>query len=280
MECVKIQELLSAYHDDELSIEARSSVARHAQTCPRCRSELEVVGKMSRMVRGLDELEPPGGIWAGIEAALDAQQTDRAVVPCARQPSHGARRWRMGLLTTAALVLLATGVIWTATTMWPVPGHLGELAADFDQYLESFSDSPLAAQNILLAKYESRAVNVTEAAEQLGYQPAVAAGLPPGYSLESMHVFDMPCCKCLKTLCRRDDGKLLAIFEHTEEQPIWFGARPRIDTQCSGCQCSVIGVDQGLVASWKSNTRQLTVVGARDLDEITDLVAHFQVDSG
>jgi anti-sigma factor RsiW len=280
MECVEVQELLSSYFDDELSADVRSSVAEHAQACSRCGEELAGFEQMSTMARGLDDPEPPGRIWAGIEAALDADQTDRAVVESTERPSHYARRWRLGLLTTAALVLVATGVVWMATTVWHAPGHHDELAADFDQYLESFNHDPVAAQNILLAKYDSRPVNVTEATDQLGYRPAVAGGLPAGYSLESMHVLDMPCCKCLKTLCRRNDGKMFAIFEHEEEQPIWFGDRPRIDTQCNGRECSVIGVDRGLVASWKSSARQLTVVGAHDLEEITDLVAHFQSDAG
>lgn len=280
MECVKVQELLSAYHDDELSVEERSSVAQHARVCPRCRDELAVFEKMSRMAKGLDEPEPPGRIWAGIEAALDADQPDRAVTRAAEQPGHHARRWWLGLLATAALVSVAAGVAWMATTMLHGRGHHHELAADFDQYLEAFSVDPLTAQDVLLAKYDNRPVNVTEATEQLGYRPAVAERLPSGYSLESMHVLDMPCCKCLKTLCRRDDGKLLAIFEHAEEQPIWFGDRPRIDTQCNGCECSVIGVDRGLVASWKSNSRQLTLVGVRDLEEVADLVAHLQSNAG
>ena len=196
------------------------------------------------------------------------------------QPSSRATRWRLGLLATAALVLVATGVIWITATLRHTPGHHDELAADFDQYLESFNHDPVAAQNVLLVKYDNRPVDVAEATEQLGYRPAVAAGLPTGYSLESMYVLDMPCCKCLKTLCRRDDGKMFAIFEHEEEQPIWFGDRPRIDTQCNGCACSVIGADQGLVVSWQSNERQLTVVEAHDLQEVTDLVAHFQSDGG
>jgi hypothetical protein len=279
MECVKIQELLSAYHDEELSLEERSSVAQHAQVCPRCREELAVFEQMSIMAKGLDEPEPRGRIWAGIEAALDANPADRTVVRCKGQTSHRARWW-LGLLTTAALVLVTTGVIWITTTTWHAPGHHKEIAADFDRYLESFSHDPLAAQNILLAKYDSRPVSFAEATDELGYRPAVAGGLPPGYSLESMYVLNMPCCKCLQTLCRRDDGELFAIFEHDEEQPIWFGDRPRIDTQCNGCECSVIGVDQELVASWKSNARQLTMVGAHDLKEISDLIAHFQSDAG
>lgn len=280
MECVKIQELLSAYHDNELSVKERSSVAQHAQTCPRCREELAVFGQISSMANGMDEPEPPGRIWAGIEAALDTDLSDRAVVRPAEQPSHQARRWRLGLLATAALVLVATGVVWMATTQWHPSGQHHELAADFDHYLESFRVDPLTAQNVLLAKYDGQPVNVTEATEQLGYRPAVAKGLPARYSIESMHVVDMPCCKCLHTLCRRDDGKLFVIFEHKEEQPMWFGDHPRIKTECNGSECSLICVERGLVASWKSNARQLTVVGANDLGEITDLVAHFQSEAG
>ena len=86
----------------------------------------------------------------------------------------------------------------------------------------------------------------------------------------------MPCCTCVQTICRRDDGQVLAIFEHDKEQPVWFGDRPCVETQCSGCPCSIIQADRALVASWKPNKRRLTIVGARDLEEIAHLVGHLQ----
>jgi len=280
MECGKIQKLLSAYHDDEISGEQQALVAQHTQACPRCRGELATFEQMSHAAKRLDDPEPPERIWAAIEGALDADRPAGNVAPSLERTRRNPR-WRpVALLVAAASILIAITAIWMATIRWHGPGDHHELTANFDQYLDSFSVDPVAAQNLLLTKYDHRPVNVTEAAEQLGYQPAVAQGLPSGYSVKSMFVLDMPCCKCLKTVCRRDDGKLLAIFEHADEQPIWFGDRPRIDTQCNGRECSVIGVDRGLVASWKSGTRQLTVVGARDLEEITELVEHLQSDAG
>ena len=79
---------------------------------------------------------------------------------------------------------------------------------------QHFASSPETAQNLLLAKYDGRSVSISEATRQLGYQPAVAAGLPHRYAREAMYVLEMPCCKCVQTICRRDDGKVLAIFEH------------------------------------------------------------------
>lgn len=280
MECERIQELLSAYHDGELSVEQRSWVAQHAQTCPRCREDIAAIERVSHATQELDDPDPPEGIWTRIESALDADQAGNSVAERAEPTAHATRWWRMPLLATAVSTFVAVAGIWMATTRWFAPDHHQELAADFDQYLESFSVDPVAAQAVLLANYNNRPVNIVEATEQLGYQPAVARGLPSRYSVESMHVLDMPCCKCLKTLCRRDDGKLLAIFEHEEAQPIWFGDRPRIDTECNGCQCCVIGVGRGLVASWQSNGRQLTVVGAHDLNEVTDLITHLQDTAG
>ena len=65
----------------------------------------------------------------------------------------------------------------------------------------------------------------------------------------------------------------------TQSTPSGFGDQPLIDTQCNGCPCSVVQADHGLIASWKANKRQLTVVGAHDLEEIADLISHFSSDS-
>lgn len=271
MECSEARELLSAYHDAELSAEVRSPVAEHVESCSRCAEELALFGVLSAMARGLDDPEPPPQLWADIEAGLDAGGQEGA--PSRLERLAGKRR--LSLLVTAATVLIAAGV-WFATRTWRTPGHHGDLAADFGEYLEQFATDPDRAQNALLVKYEGQAVDLSQATRQLGYRPAVAAGLPKRYSLEAVYLLKMPCCTCVQSICRRDDGHVFAIFEHDEEQPVWFGDRPRIETQCHGCACSIIQTDRGLVASWKANKRHLTVVGARGLEEIADLVGHLK----
>lgn len=172
--------------------------------------------------------------------------------------------------------MIAIGLGWLVTRSWhPSAHHIG-LAADFEDYFEHFAENPATAQNVLLAKYEGGAVDLVQATRHLGYKPAVAVGLPKRYSLVAMYVLKMPCCTCVQSICRRDDGRVFAIFEHDEEQQIGLGDRPRVETQCKGCPCSVVQADRGLVASWKADKRQFTVVGARDLEDVSDLITHFQ----
>ena len=276
MECREVQKLLSAYHDDELSVDVRSSIAEHVQSCSDCGRELSIFQSLSGMAKGLDDLEPPTRIWACIEAGLDADREGTSIIRPAAEQGRFPRKWRMSMLATAATILVATGVVWITTRSWHAPGHHGELSAAFEEFLEHFADSPETAQNVLFAKYGGESVDMAEATRQLGYRPAVAMGLPNGYSLEATYVLKMPCCTCVQSICRRDDGQVFAIFEHDEEQPAWFGDRPKTETECSGCSCSIARAGRGLIASWKANKRQLTVVGASDLEEIADLMGHFQ----
>ena len=276
MECRKAQELLSAYYDDELSSDLRSSVAEHVQACSRCGEERALFEELSAMAKGLDDPEPPPRMWEGIEAGLDADRQDAPMARPAPKQRRSAVNWRRSLLATATLLMIATGAVWIAAQAWHGIGRHHEMAADFSHYLEQFHEDPELAQNVLLAKYDGQAVTLSQAASQLGYTPAVSGGLPDRYTLDAVYVLKMPCCTCVQSICRRDDGRLFAIFEHNEEQPAWFGDKPRIDTQCDGCQCSVIQADHGIVASWKGNKRQFTVIGARDLEDISDLIVHFQ----
>ena len=81
---------------------------------------------------------------------------------------------------------------------WPLNAdrHDRHLAATFNDFLNQFDDNPQVAQQVLLASYEGDAVDLPTAAKTLGYQPAVARGLPPGYTIDSVYVLNMPCCKC------------------------------------------------------------------------------------
>lgn len=293
MNCREAQELLSAYHDGELSTGMRSSVAEHVEGCSGCSGELAAFARLSAMAKGLDSPEPPQAIWANIESALDIDREGAVLETSVGRAERSEprrqrfdRNWRgplrstrptiLGLVTTAALVLVSAGVVWMATRTGPRPGHRAALAANFERYLDEFATSPETAQDVLLASYRGRSVDINEATRQLGYRPAIAAGVPEGYSVEAMYVLEMPCCRCLQAICRRGDGTLLAVFEHDEEQPLWFGDRPRIETQCNGRACSLVQADRTLVASWKAGRRQLTVVGVSGLEDVAGLISHLQ----
>jgi anti-sigma factor RsiW len=281
MECRVAKKLLSAYQDDELAVEMRSSVWQHVQGCPQCGEELTLFGKLSAMAKGLSDPVPPDGIWAAIEAGLDAQKPGAPVAQPAA-PGRSARNRTVldRLLATAAVVLIAVGTALIVENAWHGSGHPGQMASDFGEYLKQFPNNPDRAQKVLLAKYDGQAVDFTQAARQVGYRPAVAAaGLPKRYTIDGVYVLKMPCCTCVQTICRRDDGKTFAIFEHAEAAPAWFGNQPRIDTKCNGCACSLIQAGHGLVVSWEANKRHLTVVGAQDLEEVADLITHFQSDA-
>ena len=129
MDCQQVQKLLSAYYDGELSVDMRSSVAEHVQSCSDCGRELGVFQSLSGMAKGLDDPEPPTHIWAGIEAGLDADREGTSIVRPAAGQGRSPRKWRMRLLATVATMLVATGVVWIATRSWHAPGHHGELVS-------------------------------------------------------------------------------------------------------------------------------------------------------
>lgn len=274
MDCQEAQSLLSAYHDGELSDELRLSMAQHVAGCARCAGELGMFDRIAGIAKELIDPEEPEGIWGEIEATLDAGVAGASGAGPARQQRHpGKKRWP-GLLVAAACLLIAGGVVRIATSRHS-PGHSRELAADFEQYLEQFTGDPEAAQEILLAKYDGKPVDFGRAEMLVGYRPAVAAGLPRGYTIDASYVLAMPCCTCVQTLCRRQDGRVFAIFEHSEDQAVWCGDRPADRVECDGGTCMLTQVRSTLVATWKFRQRQLTIVGVQDVHEIGALMAHL-----
>ncbi len=157
--------------------------------------------------------------------------------------------------------------------MWS-PEH--QHAAVFGHYLALFQQDPEKAQSMLLAKYEGETLDANNAVRHVGYRPAVAEGLPEGYAIEGTFVMEMPCCRCVQSVCRRTDGSVLVIFEHDDEQPKWFGKRPGTMADCGGKQCSLVGLDSQLAASWKRGERHITIIGARDLAEVGKMVTWLE----
>jgi hypothetical protein len=179
------------------------------------------------------------------------------------------RRIRVAL-AAAALGLVAVS---TLTVVWIAEREHTHVAVNFGRYLDEFERNPDGAEQALLANYAGRAVSYDEAATQLRYRPVTPEQLPNGLSRKAMYLLRMPCCTCVQAIYRRADGQTIAVFEHVDDQPVWFGERPSIQARCNGMPTSLVQVDDCLAASWRQDGRYLTVVGANDVEQVAQLVA-------
>lgn len=270
--CAELQQQLSPYYDGELSGEAREAVEAHLSGCADCAGRLDRFRGLSALAQKLAEPTPPADLWPALEQKLDEQQS--AVGP---SRTGRLRAWlttpRAALLAAAAVLVAAVGIGWSLYRGGQTPHD--HLAVDFATYVEEFRERPEAAQRLLLARYPGEAVDLDGARREVGYMPAVERGLPEDYRLDAVYVWKMPCCKCVQSICRRADGTTVAIFEHNDEQPTWFGPRPTVDVECDGRACRIFDVENQLAASWRVDHRQITVVGLRDVKDVADLVAHL-----
>ena len=274
MDCSEVQELLSSYFDDELASDTRKAVADHVGSCADCKGELSRFEVLSSLARGLDVASPAQRIWSQLEPQLDRESSEHEVRP------RRAVLWfrtRIGQVAMAATIVVAAVLVWAGYSAWFQADEHDGFAAEFSQYLEEFRANPDGAQQFLLAKYEGQTVDAEQAVGLVGYRPAIADGLPQGYSVTSTYVMKMPCCTCVQCLCNRGDGSTIVIFEHDDEETTeWFGDRPELTVDCNGTRCRVVELDDALAASWKSDNGHITVVGIRDVAELTRLVAWLE----
>jgi hypothetical protein len=173
------------------------------------------------------------------------------------------------------MVLIAVGIGWYVYQARFQHGD-SQFTAEFGHYLQEFQRDPAAAQQFLLAQYDNQSVDPQRALQLVGYRPAVADGLPDGYSMESMHVMKMPCCTCVQCLYKRSDGSTIAIFEHDDDaMDEWFGDRPERSAICGGKRCGLVDLDSRIAVSWKQGKRHIMVIGLQDVEEVNQLVAWF-----
>lgn len=63
MDHERIKELISSYHDGELSQEQRQTVERHVQDCAGCRRELEEMKKFEEVMNKMELKKPRPEVW-------------------------------------------------------------------------------------------------------------------------------------------------------------------------------------------------------------------------
>lgn len=68
MTCERIEELLSAYLEGELSEDARRGLEAHCASCPDCAALLAALRETREALAGFPEAEPPAGLMAGLYA--------------------------------------------------------------------------------------------------------------------------------------------------------------------------------------------------------------------
>lgn len=269
MNCDEAQKLLSPFYDGQLDDKTRSRMADHMEQCRDCPIALQGYVELSGLARWSETLQVPPGLWEKMDRQLEQ---GRVVVPPSDLPPT-PRRFTVRTLLSVAVLLLLAGV---GVTLLPQAGHdHDELAVDFDHYLEAFLEDPDKAAEVLFADYPAEEVDVETATKRVGYRPVVADELPEGYVIDSMHIMKMPCCTCIKTVCRNNKGAPFVVFEHDSEQPLWFGDRQKRDCDCGGVATSVVEFGEQIAATWQVGKRSVTVVGVRDVDEITRLMPYL-----
>ena len=284
MNCSDVQDQLSAYYDGEMSENSLAAIAQHLAQCEPCASEFAAFKAVTRAVSQMPEPQPPATIWDGISAELPddllAGSTTAQPLP---QDNESRRWWTSGRLAVAASFLLTLGIgLWMThdNSRLGDHGHSAEFVGTMDHYLRQLPDDPDGAEQFLLSKYNGQTVSADSAVNLVGYQPAVAEGLPEGYSLASTSVLKMPCCTCVKAVCKRQDGSTLVLFEHDDEKTEWFGERESSMAMCGDKECCLVDLDSSIAATWKRGSRSLTAVGVRDVEEVNILVTWLDAKVG
>jgi hypothetical protein len=277
MKCSEVQEQLSAYHDTELAGEIRHVVAAHVAACESCASQLAEFEGFSDTFRQLPQPAVPPAVWARVAAELDQESAGASKVT-----SHSADQRERAWLTTRRLALAASVLLVLGLGFWMTrhsdhsDSDHAEFAMAMDHYLKTLAIDPDQAEKFLLDKYDGQIVELEDAVRLVGYRPAVASGLPEQYTLASTSVMKMPCCTCVKVVCKRQDGSTLVLFEHDDEETEWFGERHASMATCGETECCLVDLDSSIAATWKRGSRWVTAVGVRGTAEVSELVTWLE----
>lgn len=256
MQCENAIELLSVYHDGELSAEERAALEVHLETCPRCAAELAELRRLSELTSKLDDPQPKRELR---DRVLEQHEQRRVERPTSQRRTYTAM--------TILGALAATAIIVIGIRPWKDDGHVEH--DDITRYWQSFQADPLPVQKDFLVRHSGRMISADEAVREVGFRPVTATQIPDSIHLETSYLLNMPCCKCIESICRRPDGTALAVFEHRDEQPGWFPGRAHVNVRCANTKCRVTELDSCLAASWPIGDRVVTVVGLRDVEELT-----------
>ena len=115
--CEKVNEVVPAYLEGELSGIDRLAVEAHARECAACGALIRDIERIKREVAMLAPLTPSRDLWSGIEARISAPVIPMAA--SARNPVQrfGLRRqWIVGAAAASALIVTTAGITYIVTS--------------------------------------------------------------------------------------------------------------------------------------------------------------------
>ena len=106
--------------------------------------------------------------------------------------------------------------------------------------------------------------------------PIAAGQLPPGFSLDAVYLLKMECCTGVQCVYKRRGSEVLAILQHTIDQPVWYGKRKVEIAQVHGKPTKIVRIDGRLAATWRSNGTYVSLIGAQNMSELGELIASLE----
>jgi len=270
MNCKDVSVKLSHFMDGEPDSALDERMERHIDSCDSCKADLQSFRRMGEWMREVEVPVDTDVVWGRIEDAIPSRLSLND-------------RWSLKLSVPALILASSIGFVMARIVWYPTFGttpsihehaihNHDSLAVDFRNVIDFAQSEPQRAISNLVEKYDGKSLDAEAATKYIGYRPKLYSNAPDGFQRVSTHVLNMPCCKCTATVCQRSNGTSLIVFEHKDEQPVWFGDLPSIETQCSGIQCRIIESAGQLAVSWRQNDRQFTMIGAADVAEVSQWV--------
>jgi hypothetical protein len=272
MNCSRVQVLISAFHDDELSDAVRHQMAEHLHGCGTCAQELAHFERMSQVTWQLDSPDVPARVWDRIETELRRPMAARI---------RPVRRWarpavRGVALAGSILIVVGIGLSFRGEPSLRLQGNgKHDVEVNLARYARQFYLDPRIAQSDLLAEYANREVTPGEAEERLKYRPILAETLPGGFVRQELRLVEMPCCTCVQAVYRKNESDVLATFQQLSDESFEFEGCDELTCKCGCIDTRIVEVDGGVSASWRMNGTHVTLVGPRDMQQVVETIASF-----
>lgn len=139
MNCLRVQNELSAYLDGELNGTEMIRVRQHLEQCPACAAEAEYFRQVKHLVQGLEACEPSADFEDALVAKVmgNASSSGQVLSLPVRKRSQ-----MLGLSLTAAAAVVMAFVVFNLGRQQPKPGAPApELTAEVRAYESMFVGS-------------------------------------------------------------------------------------------------------------------------------------------
>lgn len=276
--CFFISRRLTAYVENEVSLNEREGIDAHLNVCNRCRSRVNHISRRINLIQQLPLLKPDDTRWTSIANNLYGWNVSEPLKQTNTKWHPFTVRNRFLKVAVMTLFLLVFTVILFPAIRSRLQPVSNKRELNLAAYLDLVGTASAAESNLKEFPVAPgfKEVSRSEAEKEIGFPVIAPETLPGGYKLTAIRLYTRGDFRALQLKYQSErDG--LCVFQLASDSTLSFGGQSSNECEIDGIRCRRLNDTSCIIYPFTvGRTQSVLIMSQRDSTTVDGLIQTFE----